>query len=71
MPIVKELWETHRPTRARLVGGRWLTIPQGETFEVAYRFDNGDVRIFWAGNREGLGGATVSAGDLEYSARPV
>jgi len=71
MPMVKEFWKTHCPMQAQLAGGRWLIIPQGETFEVAYRSDNGDARIFWPGNHEGLGGATVSAGDLEHCARPV
>ncbi len=71
MSLVTELWETHQPMRAHLTGDRWLIIPPEETFEVSLRGENGDARIFWSGNHEGLGGATVFASDLEYCARPV
>ena len=71
MLLTTELRETRQPMRASLAGGRWLVVPPGETFEVSIWFDNGDARIFWTGNREGLGGATVTASDLERCSRPA
>jgi len=63
-----EKWVTTKALYARLDGKRLLPIPADETIEVTYR-GNGIVRIYWKGNKEGLGGATVDEADLEASAR--
>ena len=66
-----KFWLTHKNLQAHLDSARFLYIPPDEMVEEAHRFENGDVRIFWKKNTEGLGGLTVRDTDLQACAHIV
>jgi hypothetical protein len=62
---------TTKELSARIDANRSLTIPIGERIDVGPRLTNGQVRIYWSGSNEGLGGLSVMENDLESRTGPA